>query len=108
MKKVFSILLLMVVMLSGCSLFEKKDDGIEGNEVVVNQPNVEVLAQKLQVPWSIDKVNQAFYISERTGSIVKIENSKTERQPVRLAHPLAKAAEAGLLGFVLDPQFQDN
>lgn len=108
MKKASSILLLMVIMLSGCSLFEKKDDGIEGYEVVVNQPNVEVMAQKLQIPWSIDKMNQTFYISERTGNIVKIENGKTERQPVRLARPLAKAAEAGLLGFVLDPQFLDN
>lgn len=108
MKKAGSILLMMVIMLSGCSLFEKKDDGIEGNEVVVNQPNVEVLAEKLQIPWSIDQVNQTFYISERTGNIVKIENGKTEHQPVRLARPLAKAAEAGLLGFVLDPQFLDN
>ncbi|WP_026568137.1 PQQ-dependent sugar dehydrogenase [Bacillus sp. UNC41MFS5] len=109
MNKVCSILLVMVVMLSGCSLFEKKDEGIEGDEAVVTQQtNVEVMAQKLQVPWSIDNVNQAFYISERTGSIVKIENGKTERQSVRLAQPLAKAAEAGLLGFVLDPQFLEN
>jgi glucose/arabinose dehydrogenase len=108
MNRACSILLVMIVLLSGCSLFEKKDDGIQGDEVVVNQPTVEVLAEKLQVPWSIDHVNQAFYISERTGSIMKIENGKTERQRVRLAHPLAKAAEAGLLGFVLDPHFLDN
>lgn len=108
MNKACSILLLMVVMLSGCSLFEKRDDRIQEEEVVVNQPNIEVLAEKLQVPWSIDRVNQAFYISERTGNIVKIENDKIERQPVRLEKPLAKAAEAGLLGFVLDPQFLDN
>ncbi len=108
MNRVCSVLLVMVVLLSGCSLFEKNDDGIQGDEVVVNQPNLEVLAEKLQVPWSIDKANQAFYISERTGSIVKIENGKTVRQPVQLEKPLAKAAEAGLLGFVLDPQFLDN
>ncbi|MBV7505116.1 sorbosone dehydrogenase family protein [Bacillus sp. sid0103] len=108
MKRLCSILLIMVVVLSGCSLFEKNDKGIQGNEVVVPQPNVEVVAERLHVPWSIDKVNQAYYISERTGTIVKIENGKTERQPVRLAMPLAKAAEAGLLGFVLDPQFLEN
>ena len=81
MNRVCSVLLVMVVLLSGCSLFEKNDDGIQGDEVVVNQPNLEVLAEKLQVPWSIDKANQAFYISERTGTIVKIENGKTVRQP---------------------------
>jgi glucose/arabinose dehydrogenase len=108
MNKVCSVLLVLGVLLSGCSLFEKNDDKIQGDEVVVTQPNVEVLAEKLRVPWSIDKVNQAFYISERTGTIVKVENGKTERQSVRLEKPLAKAAEAGLLGFVLDPQFLDN
>ncbi|MEH7303593.1 PQQ-dependent sugar dehydrogenase [Neobacillus drentensis] len=108
MKRLCSILLVMVAALSGCSLFEKNDEGIQGDEVVVPQPNVEVVAERLHVPWSIDKVNQAYYISERTGTIVKIENGKTERQPVRLAMPLAKAAEAGLLGFVLDPQFLEN
>ncbi|MGG1675819.1 PQQ-dependent sugar dehydrogenase [Neobacillus sp. NRS-1170] len=108
MYKVGSGLLLMLLLLSGCSFFEKNEAKPEDKEVIVGQSEVEVVAENLSVPWSIDKLNQAFYISERTGSIVKVENGKTERQPVRLAHPLAKAAEAGLLGFVLDPHFSAN
>lgn len=107
MYKVGSILLI-VLLLSGCSFFEKKEVKPEGKEVVVGQPEVEVAAENLSVPWSIEKLGQTFYISERTGSIVKIENGKMERQQVRLVKPLAKAAEAGLLGFVLDPHFSDN
>ena len=108
MYKVGSILLTMVLLLSGCSFFEKKEAKPKDREAVVRQPELQVMAENLSVPWSIDKLNQTFYISERTGNIVKIENGKTERQQVRLVHPLAKAAEAGLLGFVLDPHFSDN
>lgn len=108
MYKVGSILLLMLLVLPGCSLFSKNGTKPEGTEAVVGQPEVEVVTENLSVPWSIDKLGQAFYISERTGSIVKIENGKTERQSARLEHPLAKAAEAGLLGFVLDSHFSSN
>jgi glucose/arabinose dehydrogenase len=106
--RVGAILLAMLVMLSGCSFFER-EDGIEENEAVVIQPNIEVMAENLRVPWSIDIVDETFYISERTGSIVKLENGKIERQEVYLDKPLANAAEAGLLGFVLGgPEFPGN
>lgn len=101
----------MILLLSGCSLFEKENlqpKDQQEDEAVVLQPELEIVAETLRVPWSINKVNETFYLSERTGSIVKIDNGKMERQQVLLEKPLAKAAEAGLLGFVLDPQFTDN
>ncbi|MCM3694078.1 PQQ-dependent sugar dehydrogenase [Neobacillus niacini] len=111
MVKVRSILLSMIVLISGCSLFEKENlqpnDPLE-DEAIVLQPDIEVVAEELRVPWSINKLNQVFYVSERTGNIVKIDNGKMERQQVALEKPLAKAAEAGLLGFVLHPGFVDN
>jgi glucose/arabinose dehydrogenase len=108
MYRVGSILLVLMLLLSGCSFFEKKEDGGQANEAVVIEPEVEVMAVNLAVPWSIDKLGQTFYLSERTGSIVKIEDGKIARQRVRLEKPLAEAAEAGLLGFVLNPQFSEN
>ncbi|MFC4802404.1 PQQ-dependent sugar dehydrogenase [Neobacillus sp. GCM10023253] len=107
MYKAGSIVLVLILLLSGCSFFEKKEEE-PGDEAIVLQPDIEVVAENLSVPWSIDKVNGTFYISERTGSIAKIENDKMERQRVVLRKPLAEAAEAGLLGFVLDPQFAEN
>ena len=103
-----SFLLVLIMLLSGCSFLEKENDGMQSDEAVHLQPNVEVIAERLSVPWSIDKIGESFYLSERTGSIVKIENGKMERQRVQLEKPLAKAAEAGLLGFVLDPKFTEN
>lgn len=111
MVKVFSIIVSVILLMSGCSLFEKenlKPEDQQEDEAIVLQPEIEVIAEELHVPWSINMVNQAFYVSERTGSIVKIDNGKMERQQVVLEKPLAKAAEAGLLGFVLDPQFASN
>lgn len=111
MFKVCSILLSMILLISGCSLFEKENlqpRDHEEDEAIVLQPEIEVVADTLSVPWSISAVNETFYVSERTGSIVKIDNGKMERQQVELEKPLAKAAEAGLLGFVLDPGFPAN
>jgi glucose/arabinose dehydrogenase len=98
-------------LISGCSSLEKENRQSkeqQEDEAIVLQPEIEVVAETLRVPWSINKVNETFYVSERTGSIVKIDNGKMERQQIELEKPLAKAAEAGLLGFVLDPQFPDN
>lgn len=136
MYKACSILLSMVLLISGCSLFEKEEvqpkvqqekanvqkpeekqedeanvpqqQEKQDGEAIVLEPEIEVIADNLRVPWSIDRVNESFYLSERTGSIVNIEAGKMERQKVNLKKPLAKAAEAGLLGFVLDPKFTDS
>jgi glucose/arabinose dehydrogenase len=106
MYKVGSILFSIILFLSGCALVEQETQ--QEDEAIIIQPEIEIVAENLQVPWSIDKVNQVFYLTERTGSIVKVENGKMERQQVRLEKPLAQAAEAGLLGFVLDPNFLEN
>jgi glucose/arabinose dehydrogenase len=111
MVKVGSILFSMILLISGCSFFEKENlqpKSQPEDEAIVLQPEIEVVAEKLRIPWAINKVNQTFYVSERTGSIVKINNGKMERQQVNLEKPLAKAAEAGMLGFVLDPNFTSN
>lgn len=106
MKKIFSLLFL-ALLLAGCSntYSEKKPDDIE---TVVNQPGVEVVAENLSIPWSIQKAGQVFYISERTGTIARVENGRVRRQRAILEKPLAKADEAGLLGFILDPRFDEN
>lgn len=98
------------ILMTGCSNEDQKVDKSNNprkKEQQVSKPLVkaEIIADKLQVPWAINKHNQVFYISERTGTIVKIENGQTERQQVQLSKPLATSPEAGLLGFVLAPDF---
>ena len=54
------------------------------------------------------KQNVFLVLTERTGSIVKVENEKTERQSVQFEKEISTASEAGLLGFVLAPDFLES
>ncbi|MBY0123385.1 sorbosone dehydrogenase family protein [Bacillus sp. S/N-304-OC-R1] len=103
MARIAAILLLAVVVMTGCSNVEKREEVNREAAVPISQP--QVLADDLQIPWSIAMVEDVIYLSERPGTIVKIEDGKTERQRVELEKPLATAAEAGLLGFLLSPDF---
>lgn len=69
---------------------------------------IETVAQGLDTPWSIAKSNDVFYLSERPGKIIKIDGNKKTEQQVDLEKEVSTAAEAGLLGFVLAPDFKDS
>ncbi|WP_404346426.1 PQQ-dependent sugar dehydrogenase [Sutcliffiella horikoshii] len=70
--------------------------------------NKEVMATKLNVPWSITKSEDTFYITERTGKIVKIDKEGMKREDIQLDKPLLVYGEGGLLGMELHPDFQEN
>ncbi|WP_353463594.1 PQQ-dependent sugar dehydrogenase [Mammaliicoccus sciuri] len=69
---------------------------------------IETVAQGLDTPWSIARLNDVFYLSERPGKIIKIDGNKKTEQQVDLEKEVSTAAEAGLLGFVLAPDFKDS
>ncbi|OCA82321.1 quinoprotein glucose dehydrogenase [Bacillus sp. FJAT-27225] len=108
MRKWISILAVTAAVLTGCT---SNSDGVTPNGKVQNGDEAvsvqgyEVLAENLEVPWSIAKSGETFFITERPGTIAKIENSQLERQKVELKKTLSDASEAGLLGFVLHPDF---
>jgi glucose/arabinose dehydrogenase len=110
------VLFAALVFLAGCSdgSGHESEQVLEGSEepqeqeAVVQVGNLEALAENLNVPWSINKLGDTFYLSERPGTIVKVEDGSTTRQRVMLKKELAQAAEAGLLGFVLAPDFQQS
>jgi len=106
LKKRLSIIIFVVCILSGCT--NKTTPSVEvQNDLLINQ-GITIEATNLQIPWSINKLGDVFYISEREGTIVKIENGEVTRQRVHLVEPLSNAAEAGLLGFVLAPDFETS
>lgn len=77
---------------------EQNDDGAA----------IEVVAGNLDVPWSIQKLNETFYISERSGTIAVIQGGKVAREQVEMKKTLSSEPESGLLGFVLKPDFQQS
>lgn len=84
----------------------EREDGAPSPHLPPRTP--EAIADDLDVPWSIEKSGNTFYVTERPGTIVKIENGEVERQTVELARPPATDAEAGLLGFALAADFADS
>lgn len=115
MKRFLYVLAAILIVLGGCSgegnemkPAENETEKPQDQEAVVQVNNLEAVAENLNVPWSINKLGEAFYLSERPGTIVKVESGGTVRQRVSLKKNLSQAAEAGLLGFVLAPDFQQS
>ncbi|MBP1968578.1 glucose/arabinose dehydrogenase [Virgibacillus natechei] len=114
MKKiVMGPLLLVFLFLVGCSENEQQNSSNELEDTQQKQLSLpvealEVITGYLDVPWSIETHENTFYLTERPGNIAKIENGQVERQSVELERDLATAAEAGLLGFVLAPNFTES
>jgi glucose/arabinose dehydrogenase len=101
-------IVVILLLVAGCSDRTVPLEEVRDQDVAIIQGVPAILADNLQVPWSIQKLKDVFFISERPGSIVKVENGQSERQRVVLQKPLSSVAEAGLLGFVLHPDFQKN
>lgn len=69
---------------------------------------VETLASGLNVPWAIEKAGNTFYISERPGNIVKVEDGNSERQSVSLTKDVLHKGEGGFLGLTLATDFASS
>lgn len=74
-------------------------------DVIANDPNI--IITQLNVPWSITKDDNIFYISQRGGSIVAYNPLTKEKsvQAVNLQKPLNLEGEGGFLGLELTPNF---
>jgi glucose/arabinose dehydrogenase len=111
-KKSALIMLLGLLAAAGCSAEEKSNETEprqqESEEAASVVPEAEEIAADLKTPWSIDQADSTFYMSERTGSIVKAVEGSRQRQEVRLKKNVSQASEAGMLGFVLSPDFESS
>ncbi|RIW29102.1 PQQ-dependent sugar dehydrogenase [Bacillus salacetis] len=109
-KRLKFIFILLILLLGSCSNAPSEpEDPKEGIETAGREaPKAEVLADRLETPWSINKSGNTFYINERTGGIVKITNGETTRMKVELREPLAQVPESGFLGFILHPDFPEE
>lgn len=55
----------------------------------------EVIADRLDVPWTIAHTGETFYITERNGGIVSIADGKKERMRLQLKKPVHQEGEGG-------------
>lgn len=112
LKKALAFLMTAIFLIEGCSekqqVSSDNPGDIQKEELSLPVEDLEVIADNLDVPWSIEKLGNTFYLTERLGNIVKIEGDKVERQSVELEQEVSTASEAGLLGFVLAPDFFES
>lgn len=70
----------------------------------------EVIAENLSVPWSLDITRDGrIFLTEREGNIRLIENGVLQDSPIyTFEPPFTAQGEGGLMGLVLDPDFENN
>jgi len=69
----------LTFLFASCSTNEtNQENEVTGNSQTTD--DTEVLAESLEVPWSIEKDDDTFYMTEREGTIVQLEDGNLNRQ----------------------------
>lgn len=101
-RKIF-LLSFTISTLVGC--YEKQNENRVPDKQETALDQRKVIAQNLNEPWEIQLVNDTFFISERTGSIVTVKHGEKSRKPVNFKKDISNQAEAGLLGIAMPENF---
>lgn len=106
--KKFLITLTAILFVAGCAGDNELSNENEASEAVARQ--AEVIVTDLQIPWNITKHNHTFYLSQRAGSLIKVdgENGSKTMQQVDVTKDVLHIGEGGLLGFILSPNFDSD
>ena len=102
--------LMVILFISGCS--PKDNHSYEEKEHVteVFARQAEVMATDLTIPWNMAKDNNTFYLSQRSGNMIKVDGGSGAKtvQNVEVTKDILHEGEGGLLGFILDPEFGET
>nr|WP_259547858.1 PQQ-dependent sugar dehydrogenase [Heyndrickxia oleronia] len=103
----FFLLIIVSLLLAACSA---QGSNIKEAKETMTRDNAVSMIKNLEVPWSITKMKNTFYISERKGTIVSFNetNRKMERLIVKTNQPIHQEGESGLLGIELTPNFSES
>ncbi len=86
MKKIIALSIFLLLMIAGCAGNDHQNTGTEPEnasgereneeqeEQIVLIENPEVIAENLEIPWSIEKLEDTIYLTERPGYIIRMEN----------------------------------
>lgn len=110
MKKWLVPYIITTALLAACAAEEPQNTFVEQPQQQIPAPTqkIDTVAENLHAPWAISKIEDTFFITERTGNIVKITGDEIVTQQVELKQQRSTASEAGLLGLVLAPDFAQS
>jgi glucose/arabinose dehydrogenase len=68
LKKLFSAYMAVILLLSGCSSNNQQDliNNEQNPQREQGNEKLEVIAESLNVPWSIESLDNTFYLTERS------------------------------------------
>ncbi|MDZ5783391.1 PQQ-dependent sugar dehydrogenase [Marinococcus luteus] len=115
-KTTLSLLIFGAALLAGCSSGENDEQSEENaeepagsvSEAQTEDWDVEVVAENLEVPWSLNIHEDTYYMTNRGGEVIEVNGEETERLLLNTSDEVANEGEGGLLGFVLAEDFTDS
>ncbi|UOQ95228.1 PQQ-dependent sugar dehydrogenase [Halobacillus shinanisalinarum] len=97
--------LMVVLMMTACQPKEESSKQAPSEET----GDTKEVAANLQSPWDIEANDGTIFITEREGQIVSLtEEQGVSRAKVVTEKGISQIGEGGLLGFKLDPNFNEN
>ena len=70
---------------------------------------VEIVAQNLEVPWSIVFTSKdRMLVTERPGRVRVVENGQLRKEPLHVFRDVVSRSEIGLMGLALHPEYAKN
>ncbi|GEL76413.1 PQQ-dependent sugar dehydrogenase [Tenuibacillus multivorans] len=111
----------LCILATGC-FNDSSEDSLKSNEsseashdlnakpvIHLEEEERVTLAQNLEIPWSIAKSDDTFYVTERGGNLLRIESDgEVVEQEIMLSKDVLHFGESGLLGFLLAPDFAQS
>ncbi|MCH1625511.1 PQQ-dependent sugar dehydrogenase [Ferdinandcohnia quinoae] len=105
--------IVILFFLVGCTVYNDKQ---ENDDIPVENvsksliADTKVIATNLDIPWNITKTGQTFFLTQRVGKIVEIDEATGEKkqQNLQVEESILHEGEGGLLGFVLAQDFETS
>ncbi len=102
------VIALMLAAGPGCGKKEVKNESIIPHSIAKGF-KTEVFVSNLEVPWSIIFTSaERILVNERPGRVRVIESGTLNLQPVLTLNDVSSDSEEGLMGLVLDPEYNNN
>jgi glucose/arabinose dehydrogenase len=70
--------------------------------------SVDVVSDKLDYPWNINRTGDLIVLTEKAGNIVMIEDGRLKRYKLETSAPIVNEGGSGLLGMALSEHFGES
>lgn len=109
MQKIIILAMASIILSSGCKARPAREI-FNTKESVSKEPQVEVYAKNLEVPWSMAFTpDKRMLVTERAGRIRVIDkNGVLQAKPLATVSDVISKGESGLLGLALHPDYAKN